>query len=630
MALLTIENNALRLDGQPFYLASGDFHYFRCLPGGWQRRLRLMKAFGLNTVQTYVPWNLHEPEKGRFCFDGHLNLKAFLALCQQEELYVLLRPSPYICSECDFGGLPAWLLREPDTCVRTCDERYLAHLEDYNRRLCREFVPMLSTHGGPILAVALENEYGSFGNDLAYLEQLKAQYERFGVDVPFYTADGPDLYKQTFGGFPSIWSGLDLRDHVEDAIAQWRRFQTGFPPLISEMWGGCAQQWGGVLPRQKPETVAEHYREALQTGACVNFYMFCGGTSFGFFSGALHAVYRADVPGPKDRYLPFTTSYDTDALVSEAGNATEKYRQCRKVLADYRGIPESSLPPIPADAPVQVPGPIDWQAAVPVFSRLDTLTSRRAVSGNFRTMESMGQSYGWILYTTHLLRTDPDSVFCLHLRGLHDRADLYLDGQYRGTYYRDRPDPRITFQITGPSVRIDLLVENMGRIGYGAPMLTDRKGILEFAQLDVRNPDGTMMYSKGLITGWENRSLPMHYPAVDAALRTGTPPVPDGKPQPRLLRGTFSAVPGVDTFLNFRVPGAAKGCVWINGFHLGRYWAVGPQDTLYVPGELLRESNTIDVLELYSDGAAPAFRFQDHAELDSISENAELILAPRA
>ncbi len=138
MALLTIENNALRLDGQPFYLVSGDFHYFRCLPGGWQRRLRLMKAFGLNTVQTYVPWNLHEPEKGRFCFDGHLNLKAFLALCQQEGLYVLLRPSPYICSECDFGGLPAWLLREPDTCVRTCDERYLAHLEDYNRRLCRE------------------------------------------------------------------------------------------------------------------------------------------------------------------------------------------------------------------------------------------------------------------------------------------------------------------------------------------------------------------------------------------------------------------------------------------------------------------------------------------------------------
>ena len=175
---------------------------------------------------------------------------------------------------------------------------------------------MLATNGGPVIAVALENEYGSFGNDLDYIRELQHQYEKLGVDVLMYTAGGPDLYKQTFGGFPEIWSGLDLRDNSAFAIAQWKEFQQGFPPFISEMWPGCAQQWGGVFPRQLPETVEKNYRDTLNNGAFVNFYMFCGGTNFGFFNGALHAVYRADVPGAKDRYVPFLTSYDVDALVT--------------------------------------------------------------------------------------------------------------------------------------------------------------------------------------------------------------------------------------------------------------------------------------------------------------------------
>ena len=630
MNILTIENGKLLMDGKDFYLASGDFHYYRTLPSGWRRRLKLMKAFGLNAVQTYVPWNLHEPEKGQFCFDWHLDLKAFLQVCQEEGLYVMLRPAPYICSECDFGGLPYWLMKEPDICVRTCDEAYLKHLWDYNQRLAQEFVPMLATNGGPVIAVALENEYGSFGNDLDYIRELQKQYEKLGVNVLLYTAGGPDLFKQTFGGFPEIWSGLDLRDNSASAIAEWKKFQQGFPPYISEMWPGCAQQWGGVFPRQLPETVEKNYRDTLNNGAFVNFYMFCGGTNFGFFNGALHAVYRADVPGAKDRYVPFLTSYDVDALVSEAGNATEKYMRCRKVLADYRGIALEDLPPVPEDAPVQVPGAITWERSCRMYENLDKLVTKTVKSGNFRSMESMDQDYGWILYTTYFKRTNPETSFLLHLENLHDRADIYVDGVYKGTYYRDRPYTPVEFMVTEPYARIDILVENMGRIGYGAHMIRDQKGILDFAQLDVKYPDGKLMYSKGLITNWENRSLPMTVERAEAALSAVEGLEPVGNVEPRLFRGCFRAKPGVDTFLKFRVPGATKGCIWVNGFNLGRYWAIGPQDTLYVPGELLKEENTVDVFELYSDGTAPELHFQDHHELDSIQVNAELVLAERA
>lgn len=630
MALLTIKDKKLWLDGKEFYLASGDFHYFRTLRSGWRRRLRLMKSFGLTAVQTYVAWNLHEPEKGEFCFEGHLDLKAFLRMCQEEGLYVLLRPSPYICSECDFGGLPYWLMKEPDTCVRTCDEKYMAHLWDYTKRLCQEFVPMLSTNGGPILAVALENEYGSFGMDLDYLRRLQEMYMELGVDVPFYTAGGPDLYKQTFGGFPEIWSGLDLRDRVPDAIRQWHQFQQGFPAVITEMWGGCAQQWGGVFPRQAPETVENNYREALETGAFVNFYMFCGGTNFGFFNGALHAVYRADVPGARDRYIPFATSYDVDALVDEAGNATDKFMRCRKVLADYRGMSVDDLPPVPEKAPVQIPGEIKWEASCRMYENLDRLTENMVRSGNFRTMESLDQDYGWILYTTHLKRTDPTTTFVLHLEGLHDRADVYVDGILKGTYYRDRDNKPVEFMITVESARLDILVENMGRINYGAHMIRDQKGIQDFAWLDVRYPDGTMMHSKGLISNWENRTLPMRNQTIAGLLTEKTGLEEAGTQEPRFFRGTFRAEPGVDTFVNFRVKGLRKGCIWINGFNLGRYWAIGPQDTLYVPGELLKEENTIDVFDLYSDGTLPEIRFQSSHELDSIRQNAELVLAARA
>ena len=632
MKRLEFRDGKLFLGDKEFYLASGDMHYFRILKGGWKRRLQLMKAFGLTAVQTYVPWNLHEPEKGSFDFNGRLDLRAFLEMCAEAGLYVLLRPSPYICSECDFGGLPYWLLKEQDMCPRTTDEIFIKHLREYYERLFKEFIPMLSTNGGPIIAVALENEYGSFGMDLEYLRTTERMYRELGVDVPLYTAGGPDLYKQTFGGFPEIWSGLDLRNNVSSAITEWRKFQSNYPPLISEFWGGCAQQWGGVFPRQKPETVANNYREALQAGAYVNFYMFCGGTNFGFFNGALNGTFRADVKGAKSRYIPFLTSYDTDALIDESGNPTEKYMRCREVLAGYRGVSVNDLPAVPSPTKAQEIGSVKWEGSCCLFdeSVLSAVTKKSVRSGNVRTMESLGQDYGWILYTTYIKRTDPETVFILNIDGLHDRADIYCGGKLTGTYYRDRENARVEFKVTEPFMRLDILVENMGRINYGYDMLNERKGILGTVRLDVRRPNGTFMYNRGIVTNWECRTLPMRYDAVAGVVSAGEGKCKDSYPEPRFFRGTFKAEAGVDSYLYFHVNGMTKGSVWINGFNIGRYWNIGPQDTLYVPGEILKANNTIEVFELYSDGTLPEIVFKTHAELDSITKNAELVLAERA
>ena len=617
---LTMNEDGFYINGEPFDLASGDFHYFRCLPGGWRHRLELMRAFGLNTLQTYVPWSLHEPEPGQFCFEGHLNLRAFLELCQEVGLYVMLRPAPYICSECDWGGMPWWLMRK-DCCPRTMDAAFTEPYETYFKRLLREIEPMLSTRGGPIIAVSVENEYGSYGMDREYIKWNADLYRSCGIDVPLYITDGDNAFMLTHGGPEDLWSGINLAAVTEQSVQSYRKYQRGYPIYVGEMWGGRAQQWGGRFARQSAETIAERYRTALALGAYVNFYMFCGGTNFGFFGGANHCVFRADVPGAKERYIPFCTSYDVDAPVTEDGRPTEKYFALRQVLAGHRGITVDDLPPVPENRPVQTAGDICWEASRYLFDPavLDALTETKLTSGNVRTMESLGQDYGFVLYTTHIRASDPEYTYSISIEGLHDRADIYADGKYLGTYYRDRVNTPVSFRIPGGSVRLDLLVENMGRICYGYKITDEHKGIIGCVRTNR---------CAGIVTNWENRSLPFRYPQIEKAFSADTMAAfPSDTTAPGLFRGTFSAIPGVDTHLRFTGTNMTKGQVWINGFAVGRYWSIGPQETLYMPGDLSREENRIEILELYSNGSNPAPVFCDAAQLDGLTANAEVVLA---
>ena len=596
MSLMTIERDRLLLDGEPFYLASGDMHYFRFFPGGWRRRLELMKDFSLTAVQTYVPWNAHEPRPGQYDFSGNLDLGAFLSLCQEIGLYVLLRPSPYICSEWDMGGLPGWLLKTGDIALRTSDVEFIEPMTRYIKRLCGEFVPYLSTNGGPIIAVAIENEYGSYGNDMEYLRIQKDLMTECGVNVPFYATDGDAPHLLHNGRCDeSVWAGVNYRIASKSAIRKLKEFQPDRPPLVGEYWSGRSMHWQDEFHHREPEPAAKAYRHALEMGAYVNFYMFAGGTNFGFMHGANFGKLGIDGPEEQMRYISGMTSYDVDALISENGEPTAKYYACRRELDEFLGKPARR--PDPPKYETQKPESVRLDEAFSLFDNLDVLTEKCVRRGNVVNMEALDQDYGFILYSTKVQHTD-DCMRQLFIDGLADRATVYVDGKYAGMMMRDQKTPPVRFQIAPEGSRIDILVENMGRINFG--ILDDKKGINGWVEMEIVQPDGAAWRSLSRLMNWEIRTIPMK----DISLLH-----PGGMEaeSPLFYRGRFSAKPGVDTFAD--MSSWVKGNVWINGFNLGRYWNVGPQQALYLPGELLKEENEIVILELHpGHEAIAAFR----------------------
>ncbi len=580
--VLEIQKDSLTLGGKPFYLASGSFHYFRTLPGGWRKRLELMKDFGLTAVQTYVPWNLHEPDyvplpgEGRYDFTGRLDLAAFLALCDEVGLKVMLRPTPYICSECDMGGLPWWLLKEEGLKLRCSDPKYLAYIERYYKRLCTEFVPYLSTNGGPVIAVCLENEYGSYGNDKQYLRALEKMLQNGGVDVPLYTTDGGSKMMLKCGTLAPYWAGVNYRIESASAIAALRGFQPDKPPYIGEYWSGRASQWDEPFSHREIGPIADAYQKALELGGLLNFYMFCGGTNFGFFSGADYGTSFSPRPGSEARYIPLVTSYECDALISEQGTPTPKYYACRAKLDKFLGKPVRQ-PETPAEETQEVP----HVALNESWDLLDHVKQAAVSCVEYAappTFEELNVGYGYVLYSTYIYGPSAGER-TLELLDLHDRTTVYLDGKYIGWAMRDRAAKPIVFDVPEGGARLDILVENMGRVCFGSH-IGEHCGILG----GVRH--GVFLFN------WTVYALPMK--EIPDCYQTGRPVTAD---RPAFFRGRFRARAGVDTFV--RLDGWDHGFVMINGFNLGRYWKAGPQKTLYLPGELLQDGeNTVEVFEV--------------------------------
>ncbi len=620
--LLTYDKNNFFLDGKPFFLASGDMHYFRHLRGGWLRRLQLMKDFGLTCVQTYVPWNLHEPEEGMFCFEKQLDLCAFLELCQTVGLKVLLRPSPYICAEWDFGGLPYWLLNKEDVCIRTLNPTYMDCVRKYYQVLCAKFVPYLSTNGGPIIAVGVENEYGSFSNDTAYMAEIGRLLQALGVNVPLYTSNGADLHKFYTGSNPKYLTTLDLHMLGENAKACITQYQPNKPIFVSEFWGGRSQQQGAVFVRQPAESVAEHYKNLLQNGAYANIYMFVGGSNFGFMNGAVKSHYQQagvveDYPfGHHDgeKYIPFAQSYDVDAPINEQGQPTEKYYALKRVLKAHlenKGFPFGGTDDLsPAyQVPTQSIQKVTLRHCGNLLADRDALCTKKAHAARPLTFEKMGQAYGYMLYTTQLPYIS-DCKMQLVIDGLQDYATIYGNGQYLGTYMRDRICQPIYFYIPKEGLQLDILVENCGRINYGAEMLFENKGILRYVKAEMLKPDGSFVHNFSFLANWDHYALPMTVEKITASPLAGE----WVENTPSLYTGTFTAQAGVDTFLS--LDNLHKGAVYINGFHLGRFWGIGSQRTLYVPGELIKETNTITVFELYAKAPCLDLHFTDKPNLN--------------
>jgi beta-galactosidase len=569
---LKISGNQFLLDEEPFRILSGAVHYFRVLPVTWRDRLEKMRLFGLNTIETYVAWNLHEPRPGEFHFEGRLDLVQFIETAAELGLKVILRPGPYICSEWDFGGLPAWLLKDPNMQVRCTYPPYLAAVDRYFAALLPVVAPLQATRGGAIIAVQVENEYGSYGQDKAYLQHIVDKLRLHGIDALLFTSDGPRDGCLQGGSLPGLLKTVNFAFNAGEAFAKLRQYQPGGPLMVTEFWSGWFDHWGEQhhLVEDGGDSIQpslDTLDEILALGASLNFYMFHGGTNFGFMSGA-----NLDLSG----YHADVTSYDYAAPLDEAGDPAPRFAAYQQILQKY-----IDLPPL-ADVPrlrKAAYGQVKMTAAAGLFENLEVL-SQPVHSATPLSMEMLDQAYGFILYRTHL--GGPRQEAILHVRELHDRALLFLDGQYHATLERETGDEYASFEISEAGLRLDLLVENMGRVNFG-PGLLDRKGIL-----------GGVTFADQFQFGWENYPLPLD----DLSGLRFLPLEPSAIKAPAFYRTTLEVDDPADTFL--ALPGWTKGVAWLNGFNLGRYWSRGPQQTLYIPGALLKHgANELIVFELH-------------------------------
>lgn len=593
---LTWDKNGFYLDGEPFRMIAGDIHYFRIHPSDWEKRLSLAVDFGLNTVQTYVPWNAHEPRPGEYCFSGILNLGEYLRLAGEMGLRVLLRPSPYICSEWDLGGLPSWLLADRDVVIRTHDARYLAAVRRYYEQLIPVVLPYLATHGGPVIAVAVENEYGSYGNDHAYIRALADMLRELGVDVPLYTTDGDLPSMITFGRHADDLFGVNYRatpGTSAHAEACTRKMGESNPYFVGEFWAGRSAHWGEPFYHRPQNDTPNGFAEALALNGNVCFYMFSGGTNFGFMGGANDGCSYSPRPGTPPRYIPLLTSYDVDALVSEDGVPSEKYYLCREMLDKALG--RAVRPRAPFTHPTQsAEAPLT--EAAPLFDNLAALTETEETDIRPRPMEQHGQDYGLILYSTALEAFSDEFASELWLREVHDRASIYQNGAWLATYMRGRgvraaegaeirgngADARVLYCQNGQETRFDILVENLGRVNYGPRMAYEWKGL-----------DDCLHYGNAKLFDYTVRTLPLR----DLSGLCFKPRTAIAPHLPCFLRGRFTARAGVDTYVDFR--GFGHGYIFVNGVNLGRFDSKGPQMTLYCPGGFLKDGeNELILLDL--------------------------------
>jgi len=565
VSTFTTDAQHFLLDGQPFRILSGAMHYFRIHPDCWRDRLLKLKAMGLNTLETYMPWNLHEPRPGQFDFSGWLDLERYIGLAGELDLKVIVRPGPYICSEWEFGGLPAWLLKDAGMRVRCAYPPYLAAADRYLDEVAKRLAPLQITRGGPLVAVQVENEYGSFGNDSAYLQHLHDGLRKRGFDLLLFTSDGPSDEMLQYGTLPRVLKTVNFGSRAKEGFEKLRAYQPEGPLMCAEFWNGWFDHWGEKHHTRPVESAAQALDEILSCGASVSLYMFHGGTNFGLMNGANAA------PGP--RYQATVTSYDYDSPLDEAGNPTAKYAAFRDVIARHTG---QAPAPIPAATPAAAFGKVRLHESAGLLEQLDALSS--PVESAFPlSMEELDQNYGLIYYRT--LVSGPRDETRLRAPQVHDRAQVWGNGKRLGTLEREKPGGALPVQPPQGGLRLELLVENMGRVNYG-PELNDRKGL----------PGGVLLGQQYLM-GWTNYALPLDN-LTGLRFAAGLP-----EHFPAFLRGGFQVGSPADTYL--ALPGWTKGIAWVNGFNLGRYWKRGPQKTLYIPGQLLRAgANELVILEL--------------------------------
>ncbi len=571
-------NGQFLLNGKPFQIISGSMHYARIPRAYWRDRLRMAKAMGLNTVTTYVFWNAHEPRPGVFNFSGNLDVAEFVREAQQEGLYVILRPGPYSCAEWEFGGFPSWLLKDPTMVVRSRDPQFLAAARIWLLRLGRELAPLQIGNGGPIIAIQVENEYGSYGEDHAYMEDIHHMLMDAGfTKAQMFTADGPEEVPR--GSLPELPAVINFGPgDAQQGFATLKKLRPGGPFMTGEYWDGWFDHWGAPHQVTNAQQQVADLDWILRQGYSINLYMFHGGTSFGWMNGA---------NSNGKTYEPDVTSYDYDAPLDESGHPTPKYYLFRNVIARDTGIKPAPVPATPA------------VTTIPAFtlSRAASLWDNLPApihSDQPLTMAAMNQAYGYVLYRTTIAGpVNGDLV----IGAVHDYAQVYIDGKLAGVIDRRLNQNSLRLHVQAAHARMDILLENTGRVNFGSALPGERVGLL-----------GGVRLGGHLLTSWDNYSLPMLHPgklSYTGASCGG----------PCFYEATFTLAHPADTFLDTSALG--KGMVWINGRPLGRFWHIGPQETLYLPDPWLKpRRNQVVVFDLEGE-TGRQLRGLDHPVLNA-------------
>lgn len=568
------------LNGEKTKIISGGIHYFRVVPEYWRDRLEKIKALGCNTIETYIAWNVHEPNKGEFNFEGIADIQKFILLAQELGLYVIVRPSPYICAEWELGGIPAWLLAEDNMRLRGYYEPYLKHVREYYKKLFEILTPLQITKGGPIIMFQIENEYGAYGEDPDYLKALQQMMKENGAEVPMITSDGPWGDYLAAGSVDGALATANFGSKAKAQFAVLKKHVGDRPLMCMEFWVGWFDAWGD--DKHHTGDVAEHTKdlqEILEQGS-VNIYMAEGGTNFGFMNGSNYY----------DRLTPDVTSYDYDALLTEDGQITEKYLEFQKVIAKFRTLPkvEFSTKIIRKEY-----GVIPVAEKVDLFETLNDI-SAKTESHYPQPMEKLGQNYGYTLYRSELTRIR--EIEKIRLVDANDRAKVYVDEAEVLTLYDTELKEEATIsQVSGD--RLDILMENMGRVNYSTMMEKQQKGI-----------KGSVLLNGHQHFKWQQYPLPLdNIEKIDFSkgCKSGVP---------AFYRLVFTVEEIGDTFID--TEGFGKGCIFINGFNLGRFWERGPQKRLYLPAPLLRKGRNEIILFETEGKAGGSIRLCDEPRLE--------------
>jgi len=567
MKKLTYDSEKFYLDGEEYRILSGTIHYFRVPEEYWVDRLTKLKNCGFNTVETYTCWNLHERQEGNFDFSGNLNLSKFIKTADDLGLNVILRPGPYICAEWDWGGLPSWLLTYDKMKLRCYDETFISKVERYYTALFEQIRPHFASNGGNVIAVQIENEYGSYGTDKRYLNEIVNIYKKNNLDCFFFTSDGASHLMLGGGTLDGYLATANFGSNPKKNFAALKDFRKDQPLMCCEFWNGWFDHWYEEHHVRDSSSTIENFKEMLDMGASVNFYMFHGGTNFAFWNGANF----------DEKYTPTVTSYDYDAPLSEAGDMTDKYYAIKEAIEDFTGV-KQNLDVRNSEKAAYGKLPLNEYASL--FDNLDNLTEK-VESVMPLNMEEVGQDFGYILYRKEIKGPLYDEEYHLNIDNVHDRALIFVDGEYKGKIERGinyKDDVIISVQ-DGLTIRLDILVENMGRVNYGRKIIGEKKGIL-----------GCVRLNNTFLCDWE--IYPLTFDDISKLEYKS-----ERVSSPAFYKGVLNIDKPCDTFIkpeNFE-----KGFIMVNGHNIGRFFnSAGPQKTLYIPAVYLREGeNIIEIFE---------------------------------